>query len=248
MIIACASIAFFIALLSWHYLDRYCKMSGKPLLKHKLVRYFCAHCGRYWKNMIRRDGVELMLPSVEDRYTVSVLTFVLQYISFAVFVLLIILGCIVLGRAFDVITLIAVIILVLYFIFACVIWIAGVRLAIDQEKAIGERKFRHLAAQGVKNQLSCSAVEELLQSGQTFRFSVYGLLFEVRRYRDTSSWEFLDITHDGGCLAVNKRFSQIFEIITINGKSLQELWKYLEVQPDRSTESASKTKGEIFRD
>ena len=230
MIIACASIAFFIALLSWHYLDRYCKMSGKPLLKHKLVRYFCAHCGRYWKNMIRRDGVELMLPSVEDRYTVSVLSFVLQYISFAVFVLLIILGCIVLGRAFDVITLIAVIILVLYFIFACVIWIAGVRLAIDQEKAIGERKFRHLAAQGVKNQLSCSAVEELLQSGQAFCFSVYGLTFKVCRYRDTCAWELLDVTHNGGSLAVNKSFSKLLDCISINGKTIKELWTYLFIQ------------------
>lgn len=229
MIIACASIAFFIALLSWHYIDRYCKMSGKPLLKHKLVRYFCAHCGRCWQNIIRRDGVEFMLPSVEDRYTVSVLTFVLQYISFAVFVLLIILGCITLGRAFDVIALIATIILVLYFIFACVIWIAGVRLAIGQEKAIGERKFRHLAAQGVKNQLSCSAVEELLQSGQAFCFSVYDLLFEVRHYRDTSSWELFDVTHKGS-MAVNKSFSKLLDCISINGKTIKELWTYLFIQ------------------
>lgn len=212
--------------------DYYMKRMNKPLFRGKIVRYCFIHYGTYFENDIRKDNQPLQLPAKGNEYAISKTALGLQIGNIVYFLIGIVFGILYIVHENTVVLFCTLGIAIIYFIVALMSYIMCTLKIKKVNRLIWEEKYNHLIQCGNKNNISIAEAQLAIIKGADVSFSLYGLDFGLTLYQpkkgneSSEQIQLVDFTHQK-ILMVHKNLDEILTRISVNGKSLKSLWKYL---------------------
>lgn len=218
----------------WAQLDEYLKLSQKEMFKHWCIRFLFIHRGRYWKNDLQFKNSILSLPSHEDLYTISKAVLFAEILNFLCMMITLILSII--GFISDnfIISILAIVFALIYAVSIFVFSLLINKKLDEKTRSVWNNKYERLVKLGPQNELSFKSVGEALKDNKYFGFEVYEISFIVKKYEDKSEkLQLIDLVHQR-ILCVSSNLLNIFQEVSINGRSLYNLWIYLKVSDFKS--------------
>ena len=205
------------------------KLTNKPVIKGKFIRFCFIHCGSYSENHIAKNGGKLQLPSEENLYSISktVLGLEIGNLIYIIAVAVVEGIYIVQGQNNATLRYTAFILFCVYSLVTIFSTVFCMVKTSKVEKLQWESKYNALIETGIKNEMSFSQAEEYLWDEKTLRFHLYDLDMAIALEKQSSKIQILDVTHNR-YLTLGENLQQL-NSITVNGKSLSALWCYLDI-------------------
>lgn len=233
MVIGAVIIIFIFSLLCWSRLDSWAKLTNKPVIQGKFVRFLFVHCGSYNENEIIVNGGRVSIPSKQNLYSISKFVMTGQIISFIYFAIVIALDAICLVTENNILYWFSIPLACIYLLFAIILFIIGGKKQTEIIEQQCAEKFIALSTQGFKNTITIKDAINFVKQGRRLSFNLYGISFEFSIYKKDDKkgdlLQLVDLSHMK-ILLVNRDFATLTTDVQINLKSLSSLWPYLAVE------------------